>query len=236
MQSRRRHTHAVRRLMARDTRAPIGSERLEKRMPLRMDHPVRKHHSDPAGGVIVIVFAGKNRIQSRRPPVRPRASIDRLLRMQTRHLADEREEHYDNRLDFQNAGRLKTTIAARVYASVRDFSRRTEYRTSHRDRTVAEKMVQQPRVFVVTGDRLVRINRFNGVRVRAFSTRRDADAPRRRPVQASCNRTTPRGASHVIIGNNVRGPVAQLGARFHGMEEVKGSNPFRSTKTTPNKT
>ncbi len=26
-----------------------------------------------------------------------------------------------------------------------------------------------------------------------------------------------------------RGPVAQLGARFHGMEEVKGSNPFRST-------
>jgi hypothetical protein len=28
-----------------------------------------------------------------------------------------------------------------------------------------------------------------------------------------------------------RGPVAQLGARFHGMEEVKGSNPFRSTKT-----
>src|SRR5690348_18105370 len=24
------------------------------------------------------------------------------------------------------------------------------------------------------------------------------------------------------------GPVAQLGARFHGMEEVKGSNPFRS--------
>jgi hypothetical protein len=29
------------------------------------------------------------------------------------------------------------------------------------------------------------------------------------------------------------GPVAQLGARFHGMEEVKGSNPFRSTKTLP---
>ena len=25
--------------------------------------------------------------------------------------------------------------------------------------------------------------------------------------------------------------MAQLGARFHGMEEVKGSNPFRSTKT-----
>ena len=27
----------------------------------------------------------------------------------------------------------------------------------------------------------------------------------------------------------VRGPVAQLGARFHGMEEVIGSNPIRST-------
>ena len=26
------------------------------------------------------------------------------------------------------------------------------------------------------------------------------------------------------------GPVAQLGARFHGMEEVIGSNPIRSTK------
>jgi hypothetical protein len=26
-----------------------------------------------------------------------------------------------------------------------------------------------------------------------------------------------------------RGPVAQLGARFHGMEEVVGSNPTRST-------
>ena len=28
------------------------------------------------------------------------------------------------------------------------------------------------------------------------------------------------------------GPVAQLGARFHGMEEVDGSNPSRSTKST----
>ena len=27
------------------------------------------------------------------------------------------------------------------------------------------------------------------------------------------------------------GPVAQLGARFHGMEEVQGSNPCRSTKS-----
>ena len=29
---------------------------------------------------------------------------------------------------------------------------------------------------------------------------------------------------------SVRGPVAQLGARFHGMEEVVGSIPTRSTK------
>jgi hypothetical protein len=36
------------------------------------------------------------------------------------------------------------------------------------------------------------------------------------------------------------GPVAQLGARFHGMEEVVGSIPTRSTKffsvTKPNRT
>lgn len=32
------------------------------------------------------------------------------------------------------------------------------------------------------------------------------------------------------------GPVAQLGARFHGMEEVDGSNPSRSTNPNPNKT
>ena len=30
-----------------------------------------------------------------------------------------------------------------------------------------------------------------------------------------------------------RGPVAQLGARFHGMEEVVGSIPTRSTKILP---
>jgi hypothetical protein len=30
-----------------------------------------------------------------------------------------------------------------------------------------------------------------------------------------------------------RGPVAQLGARFHGMEEVVGSNPTRSTNLLP---
>src|SRR6266404_5629387 len=31
------------------------------------------------------------------------------------------------------------------------------------------------------------------------------------------------------------GPVAQLGARFHGMEEVVGSIPTRSTKFLPSK-
>ncbi len=30
--------------------------------------------------------------------------------------------------------------------------------------------------------------------------------------------------------NSESGPVAQLGARFHGMEEVIGSIPIRSTK------
>ncbi len=30
------------------------------------------------------------------------------------------------------------------------------------------------------------------------------------------------------------GPVAQLGARFHGMEEVVGSIPTRSTKSSIN--
>ena len=32
------------------------------------------------------------------------------------------------------------------------------------------------------------------------------------------------------IGAFLCGPVAQLGARFHGMEEVIGSIPIRSTK------
>src|SRR5580704_1651367 len=38
-----------------------------------------------------------------------------------------------------------------------------------------------------------------------------------------------RGSNGIILFGS--GPVAQLGARFHGMEEVKGSNPFRSTKS-----
>src|SRR5690606_32265187 len=32
------------------------------------------------------------------------------------------------------------------------------------------------------------------------------------------------------VARRTSGPVAQLGARFHGMEEVEGSNPSRSTK------
>ncbi len=40
----------------------------------------------------------------------------------------------------------------------------------------------------------------------------------------------PQGWWGILSERFRRGPVAQLGARFHGMEEVKGSNPFRSTK------
>ena len=39
------------------------------------------------------------------------------------------------------------------------------------------------------------------------------------------------GKSQVIATPNQSGPVAQLGARFHGMEEVVGSIPTRSTKS-----
>ena len=41
-------------------------------------------------------------------------------------------------------------------------------------------------------------------------------------------------AATMRIGNVLpkSGPVAQLGARFHGMEEVTGSIPVRSTKTS----
>ena len=34
-----------------------------------------------------------------------------------------------------------------------------------------------------------------------------------------------------ILKRQTKGPVAQLGARFHGMEEVVSSNLTRSTKT-----
>ena len=39
-----------------------------------------------------------------------------------------------------------------------------------------------------------------------------------------------RDAVVILQMSNTCGPVAQLGARFHGMEEVVGSNPTRSTK------
>ena len=35
--------------------------------------------------------------------------------------------------------------------------------------------------------------------------------------------------SPYLLHNGASGPVAQLGARFHGMEEVIGSIPIRST-------
>jgi hypothetical protein len=44
----------------------------------------------------------------------------------------------------------------------------------------------------------------------------------------------------MVSGDNIEvvsrpsGPVAQLGARFHGMEEVVGSIPTRSTKSLTN--
>ena len=37
-------------------------------------------------------------------------------------------------------------------------------------------------------------------------------------------------AAAKLSENESSGPVAQLGARFHGMEEVVGSIPTRSTK------
>ncbi len=54
----------------------------------------------------------------------------------------------------------------------------------------------------------------------------------------SCTHSASRRAGKVVgsiptrIENN-SGPVAQLGARFHGMEEVVGSIPTRSTKFLP---
>ena len=37
-----------------------------------------------------------------------------------------------------------------------------------------------------------------------------------------------------VVSPSNSGPVAQLGARFHGMEEVVGSIPTRSTKSLSN--
>jgi hypothetical protein len=41
-------------------------------------------------------------------------------------------------------------------------------------------------------------------------------------------------AAAELSENKNSGPVAQLGARFHGMEEVVGSIPTRSTKSLNN--
>ena len=41
-------------------------------------------------------------------------------------------------------------------------------------------------------------------------------------------------AASQLSENKNRGPVAQLGARFHGMEEVVGSIPTRSTNSPNN--
>jgi hypothetical protein len=47
--------------------------------------------------------------------------------------------------------------------------------------------------------------------------------------ESSTSRDPDLSGSSIFVFN--RGPVAQLGARFHGMEEVVGSIPTRSTKS-----
>ena len=47
--------------------------------------------------------------------------------------------------------------------------------------------------------------------------------------ESSTSRDPDFSGSSIFVFN--RGPVAQLGARFHGMEEVVGSIPTRSTKS-----
>jgi hypothetical protein len=47
------------------------------------------------------------------------------------------------------------------------------------------------------------------------------------PQQVGENWTSPSWLEQLSL--SASGPVAQLGARFHGMEEVVGSNPTRST-------
>lgn len=51
-----------------------------------------------------------------------------------------------------------------------------------------------------------------------------------RRTDASSTLPDPRGSSAEAYPN---GPVAQLGERFHGMEEVVGSSPIRSTRRAP---
>jgi hypothetical protein len=50
------------------------------------------------------------------------------------------------------------------------------------------------------------------------------------PQQVGENWKSPSWIEQLSLSRS--GPVAQLGARFHGMEEVVGSNPTRSTKNT----
>jgi hypothetical protein len=40
--------------------------------------------------------------------------------------------------------------------------------------------------------------------------------------------------SEISLGEELNGPVAQLVERLHGMEEVRGSNPLRSTTSKMN--
>ena len=51
---------------------------------------------------------------------------------------------------------------------------------------------------------------------------------RRGPIRF--DESTRSGENRKVVSHRKCGPVAQLGARFHGMEEVIGSIPIRSTK------
>jgi hypothetical protein len=57
-----------------------------------------------------------------------------------------------------------------------------------------------------------------------------ADAKNSRTRQSEGHREAVCGYAILELHKLPCGPVAQLGARFHGMEEVDGSNPSRSTK------
>ncbi len=58
------------------------------------------------------------------------------------------------------------------------------------------------------------------------------------PCNVGENDSAITGTPNCLVGARLfcfnRGPVAQLGARFHGMEEVVGSIPTRSTKSLNN--
>ena len=67
---------------------------------------------------------------------------------------------------------------------------------------------------------------FEFVRTDGHKPQSHNDLPRH-PRAAS----TGNGADVIIGKSLLSGPVAQLGARFHGMEEVESSNLSRSTKS-----